>query len=64
MLLNKISKLSEALEFYLENLTNWNEAVVYAYEIGKKYTTQVLIEKWKEVIEVVGNNSSTSIGEE
>ena len=61
MLLKQVSKLPEMLEFYLENLTNWNEAMVYSYEIGKKYTTSVLIEKWKEVIEVVGNDSSTSV---
>ena len=59
-----MSEMIEHLSFYLESLTNWNEAVVYSYEIGKKYTTQVLIEKWKEVIDFVGSDSSITIGEE
>ena len=63
VVLENTIKLQETLAFYLENLANWNEAMVYSYEIGKKYTTRVLIEKWKEVIEFVGNDSSTSAGE-
>lgn len=55
-ILNDMEKLPEIMSFYLESLTNWNEAVVNAYEIGKKYTTRVLIEKWKEVISFVGND--------
>lgn len=62
--LEEIENLPEAMAFYLENLTNWNEAMVYAYEIGKKYTTRVLIEKWKEVIDFVGSDSSITTGEE
>ena len=61
--IKEIGKISEVLEFYLENLTNWNEAVVYSYELGKKYTTRNLIEKWKEVIEFVGSDSSVTTGE-
>ncbi len=63
LVLQEIENLPEAMAFYLENLTNWNEAMVYAYEIGKKYTTKVLIEKWKEVIEFVGSDSSITTGE-
>ena len=62
--LEEIENLPEAMTFYLENLTNWNEAMVYAYEIGKKYTTRVLIEKWKEVIDFVGSDSSITAREE
>ena len=54
--LKDMSELPKTMSFYLDSLTNWNEAVVNAYEIGKKYTTQVLIEKWKEVISFVGND--------
>lgn len=60
--LTDISELPGVMAFYLESLTNWNEAMVSSYEIGKKYTTDVLIEKWKEVIDFVGNNKSTSVG--
>lgn len=54
LVIKDMSKLPESLAYYLENLTNWNEAMVHSYELGKKYTTGVLIEKWKEVIEFVG----------
>ena len=63
-ILEEIENLPEAMAFYLENLTNWNEAMVFAYEIGKKYTTRVLIEKWKEVIDFVGSDSSITAGED
>ena len=63
LVLGDMKGLSDALAFYLENLTNWNAAMVYSYELGKKYTSQVLIEKWKEVIDFVGNDSNTTTRE-
>jgi accessory secretory protein Asp1 len=54
IILSELDKLPEALEFYLHGLSNWNEAMVSAYEIGKQFTTARLIEKWKEVIRSVG----------
>lgn len=54
--LQDINHLTEILSYYLSSLTNWNEAAVSAYEIGKKYTTNVLLDEWKEVIEFVGQN--------
>ncbi len=53
-----MAELSPVLDHYLLNLTNWNKAMVYSYEMGKKYTTEVLIKKWKEVIKIVELNSS------
>jgi len=61
MIVKDMKQIPKVLEFYLDNLTNWNEAVVHSYEIGKRYTTQVLIDKWKEVIEIVRNDSDTAI---
>lgn len=58
-----VSRIPELLEFYLDSLTNWNEAMVYSYEVGKKYTTGVLLKEWKEVIEVVRKDSDSSTGE-
>ncbi|MBQ2744531.1 MAG: accessory Sec system protein Asp1 [Lachnospiraceae bacterium] len=52
-LIKDIEKVNGAISFYLDGLTNWNEAMIYSYEIGKKYTTNVLIDKWKEVIDIV-----------
>jgi len=48
--------LAGAIAYYLEDLKNWNEAMVYAYELSKKYTTTVLTDKWKEVIDFVGRD--------
>ena len=62
LVLKELDGINDAVAFYLDNLTNWNEAMVYAYELGKKYTTAVLIEKWKEVIDIVGNDSGITTG--
>ena len=59
-ILKDMTKLPSIIGYYLESLTNWNEAMVYSYELGKNYTTSELIEKWKEVIDFVGNDSSSS----
>lgn len=47
-------QLPDCLKFYLESLKNWNDALVYSYELGKNFTTEKLLEKWKEVIDFVG----------
>lgn len=52
--IRRVQALPEYLDFYLFSLANWNDAKVYSYELGKKYTTRVLLDKWKEVIETVG----------
>lgn len=46
-----VSQLTEAVSYYLDNLENWNDAMVRSYEIGKEYSTEVLLDKWKEVTE-------------
>ena len=63
IVLKDMSKLVEVLDFYLGTLKNWNEAMVYSYELGQKYSTRMLIEKWKEVIGRVKENSSFTVGE-
>ena len=62
LMVKNFAMLSGAIAYYLENLSNWNEAMVYAYELSKKYTTTVLIDKWKEVIDFVGRNSDFTTG--
>ncbi len=54
--IKEMQKIPKAIEHYLGSLANWNEAMVYSYELGKNYTTGVLVEEWKEVIGFVGNN--------
>ncbi|MDO5403769.1 MAG: accessory Sec system protein Asp1, partial [Eubacteriales bacterium] len=53
MVIKDIKELPSKLDFYLNGLNNWNEAMIYSYELGKKYTTSVLVDKWKEVIDFV-----------
>ena len=51
-----MNQLSDAIHYYLDGLKNWNEALIYSVELGKNYTTKVLIDEWKEVIDFVGRN--------
>ena len=57
-----LSKLGEDLRYYLDSLTNWNEAAIQSYSLGKTHTTQYLIEQWKEVIVSIGNSTSIAAG--
>ena len=59
-----ISRLGEDLNYYLESLSNWNEAAVQSHELGKAHTTQYLIDQWKEVIVRLENNTSIAAGGE
>lgn len=54
IVIREMKKLPEALRYYLDSVANWNEAMVCSYEIGKDYTTDRLIEDWKEVIYFIG----------
>lgn len=63
LILQDMSKLSEALAYYLDSVSNWNDAMIHAYELGKRYTSDVLVKKWKEVIDIVGNDSSLTAGQ-
>lgn len=57
-----ISRLGEDLKYYLESLSNWNEAAVQSYEVGKTHSTQYLIDQWKEVIVCLENNTRIAAG--
>ena len=57
MILKEIYTLPSALHYYLNGLKNWNRARVYSYELVKEYTTDKLLEKWKEVMDCVGGDS-------
>lgn len=54
--IKNISALSQALDFYLNRLANWNKAVIASYRLGQKFSTSVLIEKWKKAIAAVGED--------
>lgn len=61
-ILQDMERLEEVLDYYLGSLNNWNEAMVYSYELGQQYTTKVLLEEWKEVIDFVGRDSHLTVG--
>lgn len=52
--LSEKNRLNEVIAYYLESQKNWNNAMIEAYEIGKIYSTQQLIERWDEVIKAIG----------
>ncbi len=54
LIVKEIGMLEPALEYYLNGRSNWNDAMVRSYELGRKYTSSVLMEKWKEVIRSFG----------
>lgn len=54
--IKRYQDIPEYLDFFLFSIGNWNDAKVYSYEIGKRFTTKVLLDKWKEVIETVGRD--------
>lgn len=62
-IIKDISQLGEVLKHYLESLSNWNEAAVQSYKLGKTHTTQYLIDQWKEVIVRLENDTSIAAGE-
>ena len=46
----EFERIPVALDYYLGSLANWNQAKVYSYDIGQKFTTRNLLDKWKKVI--------------
>lgn len=56
-----LSELGEDLRYYLENLGNWNQAMIESYKLGKTHTAQYLIEQWKEVISNIENSTSIAV---
>lgn len=53
MVIRRAAELPELLAYYLENLSNWNSAMIASYEIGKKYTTDQLVAKWRGVLKAI-----------
>lgn len=55
-LITEGESLEKYLDYYLIGLSNWNKSMIYCYEIGKRYNANVLVEKWREVIDSVRGN--------
>lgn len=52
--IKNLDELTQSLQFYLDELSNWNEAKVASFELVKRFSTEALLEKWKEVLRIVG----------
>lgn len=50
--LTHIEDIHKVLAFYLDSMDNWNTALIENYELGRKFTTEILIEAWKEVLDI------------
>lgn len=56
------ARLEDDLRYYLESLSNWNQAAIQSYELGKTHTAQYLIDQWKGVIANIGSSTSIAAG--
>lgn len=45
------SLLIESIRFYLESIENYNAAEIASYELGSRFSTNRLVDSWKEVIQ-------------
>lgn len=59
-----LSRLGDDLRYYLKGLSNWNEAMIQSFELGKTHTTQYLIKQWRGVISGIENSTSITAGKE
>ena len=50
MVIDNFSDIGRCLTYYLDSFENWNQALVECYELGQKYTTSVLLKKWRKVL--------------
>ncbi|MDK6233992.1 accessory Sec system protein Asp1 [Aerococcus sanguinicola] len=50
MIAKNSDQLSQALDYYLQGLKHWNEALVYAVEKINRYHSQEIIDEWKRYL--------------
>lgn len=43
-------ELKEGLDFYLGNLKNWNQALVYDVQLLNRYSEDYLIKRWRQIL--------------
>lgn len=53
-LIHAYSQIEESLHYYLDSFENWNAALVQCYEIGRCYTTDILLTAWRKVLGISG----------
>lgn len=55
-IIQNINYITGALEYYLDSLSGWNEALVYCVQEISRYTGGTLVEQWKQLL--FGGNPS------
>ncbi|MCR5106648.1 MAG: accessory Sec system protein Asp1 [Lachnospiraceae bacterium] len=63
-IIKDVDELPKVLDFCLDGLKNWNDAMINAYELGKYYTTENILEKWRGVIETIGKDKGVTDGKQ
>lgn len=51
--LSQMEDLRESLPYYLESRKHWNEAMIWAYDIGRNFSMENLLEQWRGVVESI-----------
>lgn len=54
IILDRLEGLYDALNYYLDELRNWNEARIYSYEFVREHTADKLLHAWKGVVDAIG----------
>ncbi len=49
-IIQNINYITGALEYYLDSLSGWNEALVYCVQEVSQYTGGTLVKRWKEML--------------
>ena len=50
-IIQNINYIAGALEYYLDSLSGWNEALVYCVQEVSQYTGGTLVKRWKEMLD-------------
>lgn len=50
-IIQNINYITGALEYYLDSLSGWNEALVYCVQEVSQYTGGTLVKRWKEMLD-------------
>ncbi|KRL01000.1 accessory Sec system protein Asp1 [Liquorilactobacillus capillatus] len=58
LIIDQLDGLSEAVDYYLEGLAHWNNALMYAATKISEYSSSNLIKKWKQITGRNGKNST------
>lgn len=59
-IIRDIQELPDALDYYLHSIEHWNRAQIASYKMGSRFTTDKLVDAWKEVIRNIENQSTAA----